>query len=114
MEEEELGFWGGLWHLCELMAQALYDNMVEGLAVIAILLAKVFYDLSEEIVVQLFTIASAYIQDLALSPEIQTAWSALPSDSREVLTFFRIPECLNNLLAFGATKFAMRFIPFMG
>lgn len=56
-------------------------------------------------------IAKNIIDDLQLSRFINDAWRTFDSDTVKLLTFFNIPEAMNNILTAGAAKLVFRFIP---
>lgn len=58
-------------------------------------------------------IAKGILQDLNLSAHIQTAWSAMPSSASQALSYFRIPEVINNLASGIVMRYVLRFIPFI-
>ncbi|MES9872499.1 MAG: DUF2523 family protein [Candidatus Sedimenticola sp. 6PFRAG7] len=56
-------------------------------------------------------VAKEIIEDLKISSYINDAWRSFDNDTVKLLTFFQIPEALNNILTAGAAKLVFRFIP---
>ena len=52
--------------------------------------------------------------DLGITQEVQNAYSSIPDDMRATLAFFRIPEALTIIFSAVPTRWAMKFIPFIG
>lgn len=57
-------------------------------------------------------VAKVILQDLDLSSHIQSSWNLIDPAYKGTLTFFRIPEVINNLLTALTTKFVLRMLPF--
>ena len=58
-------------------------------------------------------VGSTIIQNLNISQHISTAFSGLSGQVVATLSFFRFPEAINMLLTAGATRFVLKFIPFI-
>ena len=56
-------------------------------------------------------VAKVIMDDLNISAHINSAWSALPSETRSILGFFKVPECINTIISGFVTKFVLRFLP---
>ncbi len=65
------------------------------------------YDVASETVRQIF-------DEFDFTAQVQGAYSLIPSDVRDTLNFFGIPEALTIILSAVPTRMAMRFIPFIG
>lgn len=70
--------------------------------------------------IQLFAIDIAFevvkdiFVDLGLTQAVQSAWSLIPENMRNTLSFFGIPEALTIIASAIPVRIAMRFIPFIG
>jgi len=56
-------------------------------------------------------VAQNILNDLQVTSKIVSALNLLPQQVRETLNFFKIPECLTNVITAYVTRFVMRFIP---
>ncbi|MCY1353556.1 hypothetical protein D9M69_399000 [compost metagenome] len=61
-----------------------------------------------------FTVARELIDSLGLSAMINAMYAALPAPIVAGLVFFGVPQAINILLLAAATRFSMRFVPFIG
>lgn len=57
--------------------------------------------------------AKTILQDLNLSQHINSAWSAMPAAAAQALSYFRIPEVINNIATGFVMRLVLRFIPFI-
>lgn len=56
-------------------------------------------------------IAKTIVTDLGISDAIAQGFSHLDSDVLNAVTFFKIPDAVNQIVTAWVTRFAMRFIP---
>lgn len=61
-----------------------------------------------------YDVFSSFMNDIGVSQAIQSSYSSLDGKARAALAFFGIPEALNVVFSAIGTRFAMRFIPFIG
>lgn len=61
-----------------------------------------------------FEVVQDIFSDLGVTQEVQSAYTSIPEDMRNTLAFFRIPEALTLLFSAIPTRWAMKFIPFIG
>lgn len=61
-----------------------------------------------------YEVFSSYMSDIGISQVVQSNYSSLDSKLRSALSFFGIPEAFNIIISAIGTRFAMRFIPFIG
>ena len=56
-------------------------------------------------------VARDILNDMGVSQKIMQSLGMLPSQVQSALAFFRMPECLMNVLTAYTTRFVMRFVP---
>lgn len=61
-----------------------------------------------------YEVFSSFMKDIGVSQAVQSSYSSLDGRLRAVLSFFGVPEALNIIFSAIGTRFAMRFIPFIG
>lgn len=61
-----------------------------------------------------FEVFSELMQDIGVSQYVQSSYASLDVKLRSALSFFGIPEAVNMIVSAIGTRFAMRFIPFIG
>lgn len=52
--------------------------------------------------------------DLGVTQHAQAAYNSIPQNMRATLDFFGVPQALTIIFSAIPTKFAMRFVPFVG
>ena len=55
--------------------------------------------------------AQSVLEDLALGTKINESLALLPSNVREALNFFKVPEAMTNIITAGVTRLVMRLTP---
>lgn len=104
-------FFQSIW---DFMARGIYDFFKDAL-VVATKAAIYAYFSSLIILLDVsFTVARDLISSLGLSQAIQSGFNSLPQQVSSALSFFGIPQALNILFSALTTRFAMRFVPFIG
>lgn len=58
-------------------------------------------------------VGSSILGDLNISGYINSAFGALPGDIAAMVSYLAIPQAVNIILGALATKFVLRFIPFL-
>lgn len=58
-------------------------------------------------------IAESLIDELNLSEDLMTAFSALPLSTQQILSFFKIPEFLNLMMSALGTRLVLKYVPFI-
>jgi hypothetical protein len=61
-----------------------------------------------------YEVVQDIFNDLGVTQQVQNAYSTIPEDMRNTLAFFRIPEALTIIFSAVPTRWAMKFIPFIG
>lgn len=91
-----------------------YDFTVE---VFSVLTKVIIYSYIQGLIFS-YDVASDVVQDLSsdwgLTQQISSAYSAVPSKTRQILGFFGIPEALTIIASAVPVRLAMKFIPFFG
>ena len=76
---------------------------IQAYFVTMIFAAEVGYDVFAEL-----------MRDIGVSQAVNSAYGSLPAQIRSAISFFGIPEALNMIFSAIGTRFAMKFIPFIG
>lgn len=61
-----------------------------------------------------YEVFSSLMNDIGVSDAVQSSYNSLDGKLRAALSFFGIPDALNIIVSAIGTRFAMRFIPFIG
>jgi len=61
-----------------------------------------------------FTVAMDLIQSFGIADLIESSFNKLPAPIAQGFSFFGIPQALNIIFSALATRFCMRFVPFIG
>lgn len=61
-----------------------------------------------------FEVFSQLMKDVGVSQYVQSNYASLDVKLRSALAFFGIPDAVNMIVSAVGTRFAMRFIPFIG
>ncbi|OLU32136.1 Head virion protein G6P [Pseudomonas sp. PA15(2017)] len=70
--------------------------------------------------IQLLALEVAYetaqqvMGDLGVAEAVRQRYGALPGDLADTLQFFGIPQALNIIFSALSTRFALKFVPFIG
>ncbi len=78
------------------------------------LLAKgeiLFIDIKTWLMEFSWGIAKNVLETFDISGQMSSAINGIPSDAQQILFFFRIPECITNLLAGFAGRWVLKLIP---
>lgn len=59
-----------------------------------------------------FEMMMEFLSSFNYSENITAAWNSIPDGPRSILAYFRVPECVNLLIAAIGTRFTLRFVPF--
>ena len=109
--DQILDFFQYIW---DFISSGIYDFVKDGLVLmtkaciyswikIQLLALEVAYEASQEI-----------ITDIGLADAVRDRWGSLPGDVTSALNFFAIPQALNIIFSALATRFALKFVPFIG
>jgi hypothetical protein len=71
-----------------------------------------FY-MAEQAIIVAFEITSEFLESFNYTDRINSAWSAIPAAPRQILSFLRVPDCVNLVVAALGTRFTLRFVPFL-
>lgn len=61
-----------------------------------------------------YEVAKELMKSFGVSSFIESSYGRLSADVASTMAFFGIPQAINILLSGLSTRFAMKFIPFMG
>ncbi|MDF3868645.1 DUF2523 family protein [Pseudomonas denitrificans (nom. rej.)] len=109
--DQILSFFQWIW---DFLAQGVYDFIKDGLVVAT---KAAMYSALQTFILLLdvsFTVARELIDSLGISAMVRGMYAALPADIAAGLAFFGIPQALNIIMLAAATRFCMRFVPFIG
>lgn len=69
--------------------------------------------LAEQAVIVALEITTEFLESFDYSNNVDSAWSSIPAAPRQILTFLKIPECVNLVVAALGTRFTLKFVPFI-
>lgn len=109
--DQILSFFQFVW---DFLSTGIYDLIKEGLVVltkaaiyswvqIQLLALEVAYEAAQDIVT-----------DIGVTQFVRQRYSGIPSETAAVLEFFGVPQALNILFSALSTRFALKFVPFIG
>ena len=61
-----------------------------------------------------YEVFSSLMADIGVSQVVQSSYNSLDSKLRSALSFFGVPDAFNIIVSAIGTRFAMRFVPFIG
>lgn len=109
--DQIIAFFQFIW---DFLSTGIYDFVKDGL----VLLTKAaMYSWFQ---VQVFALEVAYeaaqsiMSDLGVAQAVRQRWGDIPADVADTLTFFGIPQALNIIFSALSTRFALKFVPFLG
>lgn len=109
--DQVITFFQFVW---DFLSSGIYDFVKDGL----VLLTKAA--IYSWVQVQLLALEVAYeaaqgvMDDIGLAEAVRERWGALPAEVVNALNFFGIPQALNILFSALSTRFALKFVPFIG
>lgn len=109
--DQILDFFQFVW---DFLSSGIYDLIKDGLVVLT--KAAVY----SWIQVQLLALEVAYeaaqdiVTDIGVTQYVRQRYSGIPSQTAAALEFFGVPQALNILFSALSTRFALKFVPFIG
>lgn len=109
--DQILDFFQFVW---DFLSSGIYDLIKDGLVVLT--KAAVY----SWIQVQLLALEVAYeaaqdiVTDIGVTQYVRQRYSGIPSQTAATLEFFGVPQALNILFSALSTRFALKFVPFIG
>ncbi len=98
--------------------QFFYTGMYDFVKEIFVVLTKVMIYAYFQSLIFCIDIAYDVVQDIlaetGVTQAIQQAYNNIPPDIRSMLSFFNIPQGLSLIFSAIPTRWAMKFIPFIG
>ncbi|WP_287031332.1 DUF2523 family protein [Pseudomonas sp. UBA6310] len=109
--DQIVGFFQSIW---DFLVSGIYDFAKDGM----VLLTKAA--MYSYIQIQIFALDVAYtsaqeiIGELGIAQFIQQKYNGINGDLLSAFSFFGVPEALNIIFSALSTRFALRFVPFIG
>lgn len=109
--DQIIAFFQYVW---DFLTTGIYDLIKDGL----VMLTKAA--IYSWVKVQIFALGIAYeaaqdiTTDIGVTDFVRQRYSGIPSEIASVLEFFGVPQALNIIFSALSTRFALRFVPFMG
>lgn len=104
-------FFQDIW---QFVYSGIYDFVKEAFVVVTKLMIYAYF----QSLIFCIDIAHDVVQDLlaetGVTQHVQQAYSNIPADIRQMLAFFNIPQGLTLIFSAIPTRWAMKFIPFIG
>lgn len=61
-----------------------------------------------------YTVVQEILQESGVTALVKSSWASIPGDIQSTLAFFNVPQGLTLIFSAIPTKWAMKFIPFIG
>ena len=109
--DQILSFFQWIW---DFFAQGVYDFIKDGLLVLT---KAAIYSALQTFILLIdisYTVARELIDSLGVSNMVRSMYSTLPGPLAAALQFLGVPQALNIMFSALATRFCMRFVPFIG
>lgn len=109
--DQIIDFFQWVW---DFLAQGIYDFVKDGLVVAT---KAAIYSALQTLILLIdvsYTVARELIDSLGIPAMVRAMYAALPASVASGLAFFGIPQALNIIMVAAATRFCMRFVPFIG
>lgn len=109
--DQIITFFQWIW---DFLAQGVYDFIKDGLMVLT---KAAIYSALQTFILLIdisYTVARELIDSLGLAQTVRSMYAALPAPIAAGMAFFGIPQALNIIFVAAATRFCMRFVPFIG
>jgi hypothetical protein len=100
-------FFNWLWGF---LTTGIYDFFVELVAWLVIKTAIWWIEMQIYMIGFAWDVARTILDDLAISSHLAAAWGGVESETRDILSFFAVPEMVNIILSAAATKYVLRFL----
>ncbi|MGE4307160.1 MAG: DUF2523 family protein [Novosphingobium sp.] len=109
--DQIIAFFQYVW---DFIAQGIYDLVKDGMVVAT---KAAMYASLKSLIFLLdvsYTVARELIDSLGISAMVRSMYAALPAPIAAGFAFFGVPQALNIIFMALATRFCMRFVPFIG
>ncbi|EMD2212334.1 DUF2523 domain-containing protein [Pseudomonas aeruginosa] len=109
--DQIIAFFQWIW---DFFAKGIYDFVRDGLVVAT---KASMYAALQTLILLIdvsYTAARELIDSLGVPQMIRSMYAALPGPIAAGLAFFGVPQALNIIMVAAATRFCMRFVPFIG
>lgn len=109
--DQIVGFFQWIW---DFFAQGVYDFVKDGLVVAT---KAAMYGALQTFILLIdvsYTVARELLDGLGIPAMLRGMYGALPAPIAAGFAFFGVPQAINILIVAAATRFCMRFVPFIG
>ncbi|MEL7559315.1 DUF2523 family protein [Stutzerimonas chloritidismutans] len=104
-------FFGDIW---EFMTTGIYAFFKEALVVITKAIIYSYFQSALFALEIAYTVVQEIVADVGVTQQVQSAYSMIPSDIRGTLSFFNVPQGLSLIFSAIPTRWALKFVPFVG
>lgn len=105
----------GIQHILNFLSSGIYDLLKQLVLYYVEVTVTIFFvklKFATEIIIEIWD--KYFSQDMGgFASEASKAWMRLPVEARDVLAFFKIPDCIQVLLAALSLRIIRIFIPFI-
>lgn len=109
--DQIIGFFQWIW---DFFAEGIYDFVKDGLVVVT---KALVYGAIQTFMLLLeisYTVARELLDSLGVTELVRSMYGTLPAPLASGLAFFGVPQALNIIFSALATRFCMKFVPFIG
>ncbi|MCY1276877.1 hypothetical protein D9M68_594320 [compost metagenome] len=109
--DQIIAFCQAIW---DFLTQGIYDFVKDGFVVATKAAIYAWFSGLLFLLDVSYTVARELIDSLGVASTLRNMFGALPADVAAGLAFFGVPQALNIIFSALATRFCMRFVPFVG
>ncbi|TBV13212.1 DUF2523 family protein [Stutzerimonas kirkiae] len=109
--DQILVFLQAIW---DFVANGIYDLVRDAFVVLTKVLMYSYLQTLIFLIDVAFTVAMDLIESFGIADLITSSFNRLPVPIAQGFAFFGIPQALNIIFSALATRFCMRFVPFIG
>lgn len=109
--DQIISFFQSIW---DFLSVGIYQLVKDGLVVLTKAAMYSYIQMQLLALDVAYTSAQEIIGNLGVAQLIQQKYSGINGDLLNAFSFFGVPEALNILFSALSTRFALRFVPFIG
>lgn len=98
----------------DFIASGIYDFTKETMVFLTKVAIYSYIETSIFLVDVAYEVVQDIFVDLGIASQVQSAYSTIPGEIQNTLAFFGVPEALTIIFSAVPTRWAMKFVPFIG
>ncbi|MFC2974075.1 DUF2523 family protein [Azotobacter bryophylli] len=98
----------------DFIASGIYDFVKETMVFLTKVAIYSYIETSIFLVDVAYEVVQDIFVDLGIAAQVQSAYGTIPGEIQNALAFFGVPEALTIIFSAVPTRWAMKFVPFIG